>query len=229
MQQMRKVEQERQEWRATQAANKIEQAKREQQVMKEREDDKARMKLYAEMLEKEHRDRMRALDAALNYQPPASNIRAAEGIAEKARADEQRALGFQRLAEAEALERDLEKEARRKREARENAQYLFMQMKQREDAKAEEKFRDKMIADETIAKVKDSLREEEEAVQRRKDERRRLARLQREQAMLKDQERSMNAGMSPQEKRLNRNLFDQLSANNRQYNAFTETARRVFT
>ena len=70
---------------------------------------------------------------------------------------------------------------------------------------------------------------EEEAVQRRKDERRRLAAQQREQAMLKDRARSMNAGMSPQEKRINRNLFDQLSANNRQYNAFTETARRVFT
>ncbi len=73
-------------------------------MLKEREDDKVRMKLYAEMLEKEHKDRMMALDAALNYQPPASNIRAAEGIAAKARADEQRALGFQRLAEAEALE-----------------------------------------------------------------------------------------------------------------------------
>ena len=229
MKQMRKVEQERREWRATQAANKVEQAKREQQVLKEREDDKVRMKLYAEMLEKEHKDRMMALDAALNYQPPASNIRAAEGIAAKARADEQRALGFQRLAEAEALERDMEKEARRKREARENAEYLFGQMKRREELKAEEKIRDKMIADATIAKVKDSLLAEEEAVQRRKDERRRLAAQQREQAMLKDRARSMNAGMSPQEKRINRNLFDQLSANNRQYNAFTETARRVFT
>ena len=229
MKQMRKKEQERREWRATMEHNKIEQARREQQLMKEREEDEVRMKLYAEMLEKEHRDRMRALNAALSYKPPETSIKAAEGILEKARADEQRALQFQRLHEAEALERDQEKQARRKREALENQQYLIQQMREKEALKADEKIRDKMIADRTIAEVKDSLRAEQEAQQRLKDERVRLAVQQREQAMLKDRERNMNAGMSPNERRMNRNLFEQLSANNRQYNAFTETARRVFT
>ena len=53
--QIRKTERERAEWKATQAHNKIEQAKKQQQVLREREEDKARMKLYAEMLEKEVR------------------------------------------------------------------------------------------------------------------------------------------------------------------------------
>ena len=227
--QIQKLNRERAEWRQTMEHNKIEQAKREEQVLREREEDKVRMKLYAEMLEKEHNDRMRALNAAMAYQPPESSIRAAKGIKEKAKADEQRALQYQRLAEAEALERDMEKETRRKREARENAQYLFRQMKEKEDLKRDERIRDKMIADRTIAMVQDSLLAEKEAVEQRKAERRRIAAQQREQALLKDMERSMNSGMSPAEKRLNRNLFEQLSANNREYNAFTETARRVFT
>ena len=172
---------------------------------------------------------MAALDTALNYKPPESSIRAAEGIKEKALADEQRALRYQRLKEVEALERDQMKESRRKQASTENAQFLLMQMKEKEDRMQKERIRDKIIADRTIEEVKDSLRAEEEAQERRRNERVRLAAQQREQALLKEQSRSMDSGMSTREKRLNRDLFNQLSENNRVYNSFTQTARRVFS
>ena len=172
---------------------------------------------------------MAALNKALNYKPPESNIRAAEGIREKALADEQRAFQYQRLQEVESLERDLIKEAKRKQDAKDNAQFLLMQMKQREEAREKEKYNDKMLAERAIEEVKDSLRAEEEAQERRRNERIRLAAQQREQALLKEQSRSMTSSMSPREKRLNRDLFDQLSNNNRTYNSFTQTARRVFS
>ena len=171
---------------------------------------------------------MAALEAALAYRPPESSIRAAEGVHEKAKADEQRAYRVQLLREAEANEADSKRKRERKQRELENQAFLRKQMADKLVVAQQNKEADKAIAKRLLDDVQDSIKAEEDAHARRQAERRQIAMEQMAQARRKDDERNMRAGMSSMEKRYNRNLFDALGSNRPIQSTFTDTARRVF-
>ena len=107
--QLEKKQLKRQEWRATMRQNELEREHRLENIWREREEDKARMELYAKKLEEEHMRRMADFEEKLRYKPPEATIKAAMHIGELARLDEEKALREQRAAEARFSKEEEEK------------------------------------------------------------------------------------------------------------------------
>jgi|TARA_B110000208_G_C11543051_1_gene348734 hypothetical protein len=170
---------------------------------------------------------MKALEDALNYQPPPSSIRAAEGITAKAKADTQRALRVQRLREAEANEADNINMARRKQENLNVASFLKVQQQEKARQAILLKEQDKLYAMEYTRSIQDAIQMEETMQIKRKQEAKRLQQEQLRQAQMKEEERNLKSGMTPRERRYNRDMFEDM-ANSPRSTTLSNTGRRLF-
>ena len=174
---------------------------------------------------------MGALETALNYQPPESSIRAAQGITEKAKEDEERAYRVQRLREAEQNEKEIIKEKQKRQKEFDTFQFLKRQEAEKKNRANITKQEDQKSAQILISQVQDAIKQEEQVQMNRKEKARYLASEQRRQASMKDEARCLQSGMSPRERAYNRDMFETLASRNNGSggsSTLSDTGRRLF-
>jgi len=117
--------------------------------------------------------------------------------------------------------------ARRKQENLNVASFLKVQQQEKARQAILLKEQDKLYAMEYTRSIQDAIQMEETMQIKRKQEAKRLQQEQLRQAQMKEEERNLKSGMTPRERRYNRDMFEDM-ANSPRSTTLSNTGRRLF-
>jgi hypothetical protein len=185
------------------------------------------MQQWEKILEKEDAVRRANLARAVSYKPPPALIQAAEGVTEKAKKDEQRALEIQQKKLLLDVQADEEMAIARRRAEEQIFAERREQAKIRQIRIDAEKARDKEEVDALMSQVKLSLEmEKEEAVQKRKANLQYAQELRNQALNQRLHKQNTEGRMTETERLYNRSLVNQAISPRKA--VFSSTASRIF-
>jgi hypothetical protein len=223
----RRKQEEREQWKKSIQIAKERKSQRELEKQAQLEMDKMRMQQWEKILEKEDAVRRANLARAVSYKPPPALIQAAEGVTEKAKKDEQRALEIQQKKLLLDVQADEEMAIARRRAEEQIFAERREQAKIRQIRIDAEKARDKEEVDALMSQVKLSLEmEKEEAVQKRKANLQYAQELRNQALNQRLHKQNTEGRMTETERLYNRSLVNQAISPRKA--VFSSTASRIF-